>query len=111
MSANRKKTLFIALGSLLASSTAVAVLTFQTDASVDPNAASSGSAPQVLSEQVAGNVDVAGHIGETLGLIYPPSSYSDAFSSAAEGNEAPAGTKSSAEAPVDTDSTLPGGVE
>lgn len=52
MSANRKKTLFIALACLLASSTAVAVLvrTFQGDVSADPYAGTAGSTPHTGAE-------------------------------------------------------------
>lgn len=102
MSANRKRTLFIALGSLLASSTAVAVLTFQTDAGLDSDAATSGSAgsaPHTLPAQMAENVDVAGHTGESLALFRP-----DTFSVPAWINEAPVAIESSVDTPAPSSS-------
>ncbi|GFE78431.1 hypothetical protein GCM10011487_04310 [Steroidobacter agaridevorans] len=116
MSANRKKTLFIALGSLLASSTAVAVLTFHTDAGPDADAATSGSTPQTLPAQMAENVDVAGHTDQTLALLHPVSGesgrYSDAFTLPAEDNDAPAGgTDSTGDAPSETGSGPSAAVE
>lgn len=107
MSANRKKALFIALGSLLASSAAVAVLTFHTDAGVDPDAATSGSAPHtLLPAQVAENVDVARHTDETLALFHRLSGesghYSDTFSPPATGDEAPLAIDSNVDASSET---------
>lgn len=100
MSANRKRTLFIALGSLLASSTAVAVLTFQTDAGLDSDAATSGSAPHTLPAQMAENVDVAGHTDETLALFHP-----ETFGLPTWVNDAPVAIESRVDTPTPSSET------
>lgn len=110
MFANRKKSLLIAVGALLASSTAVAVLTFQTDTAVHSAAAASGSAAHTLPEELAGNTEVTGHAEQTLALLQPiasePGSYSDAFSPPATNDEAPAGAVVQADQPDASASAL-----